>query len=129
MACGADPRTAKPPPRRAAPTPLPASPYIRGVAPPAPPRRTLDFFCAVVIVGLLAGVAGLATTEVLRFVEHVTYHYSFGTLLSGITGSSPVRRALGPVVGGALAGLGWWILRRSTPVPPLAETVARRERI
>ena len=53
------------------------------MAPPAPPRRTLDFFCAVVIVGLLAGFAGLATTEVLRFVEHVTYHYSFGTLLAG----------------------------------------------
>ncbi|OBI54811.1 chloride ion channel protein [Mycobacterium sp. E796] len=91
--------------------------------------RNLDFFCAVVIVGLLAGVAGLATTEVLRFVEHVTYHYSFGTLLTGITGSSPVRRALGPMVGGALAGLGWWILRRRSPVPPLAQTIARRERI
>jgi H+/Cl- antiporter ClcA len=94
-----------------------------------PPRRNLDFFCAVVIVGLLAGVAGLATTEVLRFVEHVTYHYSFGPLLTGITGSSPVRRALGPVVGGALAGLGWWILRRRTPVPPLEGTIARHEPI
>ena len=92
-------------------------------------RRSLDFFCAVVIVGLLAGVAGLATTAVLRFVEHATYHYSFGTLLSGITGSSPVRRALGPVVGGALAGFGWWILRRSTRVPPLAQTIAHRDRI
>jgi len=97
------------------------------VAPSA--RRSLDFFCAVVIVGLLAGVAGLATTAVLRFVEHATYHYSFGTLLSGITGSSPVRRALGPVVGGALAGFGWWILRRSTRVPPLAQTIAHRDRI
>jgi H+/Cl- antiporter ClcA len=96
---------------------------------PSAPRRNLDFFCAVIIVGLLAGVAGLATTVVLRFVEHATYHYSFGTLLTGITGSSPVRRALGPVVGGALAGFGWWMLRRRTPVPPLAQTIARRDRI
>jgi H+/Cl- antiporter ClcA len=93
------------------------------------PRRNLEFFCAVLVVGLLAGVAGLATTTVLRFVEHLTYHYSFGTLLSGITGSSPVRRALGPMVGGALAGFGWWILRRSTEVPPLAQTIARHDRI
>ncbi|OBI47700.1 chloride channel protein [Mycobacterium sp. E787] len=93
------------------------------------PRRNVDFFCAVVIVGLLAGVAGLATTAVLRFVEHATYHYSFGTLLTGIAGSSPVRRVLGPMAGGALAGLGWWMLRRSTEVPPLARTVADRERI
>jgi H+/Cl- antiporter ClcA len=92
-------------------------------------RRNLDFFCAVIIVGLLAGVAGLATTTVLRFVEHLTYHYSFGTLLTGITGSSGVRRALGPMVGAALAGFGWWILRRSTKVPPLAQTIARHDRI
>ncbi|MGH3636095.1 MAG: chloride channel protein, partial [Mycobacterium sp.] len=39
-------------------------------------RRNLDFFCAIVIVGLLAGVAGLATILLLRFVEHLTYHYS-----------------------------------------------------
>jgi H+/Cl- antiporter ClcA len=93
------------------------------------PRRNLDFFCAVIIVGLLAGFAGLATTEVLRVVEHITYHYSFGTLLAGITGSSPVRRAVGPMVGGALAAVGWWILRRRTEVPPLAQTIARHGRI
>ena len=46
-------------------------------------RGNLDFFCAVTIVGLLAGVAGLATTFVLRAVEHATYNYSFGALLAG----------------------------------------------
>ncbi|WP_373198701.1 chloride channel protein [Mycobacterium marinum] len=81
------------------------------------------------MVGLLAGVAGLSTTVVLRFVEHLTYHYAFGSLLEGITGSSPVRRALGPMVGGALAGLGWWLLRRRTDVPPLAGTIADHARI
>jgi H+/Cl- antiporter ClcA len=92
-------------------------------------RRNLDFYCAVVIVGLLAGVAGLATTVVLHFVEHIAYHYTFGTLLQGITGSSPVRRALGPMIGGALAGAGWWLLRRRTHVPPLEPTITERRRI
>jgi H+/Cl- antiporter ClcA len=92
-------------------------------------RRNLDFFCAVIVVGVLAGVAGLATTGVLRFVEHITYHYSFGTLLAGVSGSSPVRRAVGPMVGGALAAVGWWILRRRTEVPPLTQTIARHGRI
>lgn len=90
-------------------------------------RRNLDFFCAVVIVGLLAGVAGLATTFVLRVVEHATYHYSFGELLDAVTASSPIRRVVGPMVGAALAALGWWLLRRRTPVPPLAETIAGAE--
>jgi H+/Cl- antiporter ClcA len=83
----------------------------------------------VVIVGLLAGVAGVATTFVLRFVQHVTYAYTFGSFLVGITGSSPARRVLGPMVGGALAGAGWWILRRRAEVPPLAQTIARHARI
>ena len=52
-------------------------------------RRTLEYCCGIVVVGLLAGVAGLCTTLLLRFVEHLTYHYSFGTLLSGVTASSP----------------------------------------
>jgi H+/Cl- antiporter ClcA len=94
-----------------------------------PASRARDFFCAVVIVGLLAGVAGMATTALLRFVEHLTYHYGFGTLLDGIADSSPVRRVLGPMIGGALAGTGWWMLRRRTEVPPLAQTIARRDRI
>jgi len=89
----------------------------------------LEFFCAVIIVGLLAGVAGLATTFVLGVVQHATYHYSFGSLLAGVAASSPIRRAVGPMIGGALAALGWWLLRRRTDVPPLAETIARSERV
>jgi len=57
-------------------------------------RRTLEFGCGIVIVGLLAGVAGAATTLLLHAIEHLTYHYSFGSLLTGVGGSSPVRRAV-----------------------------------
>jgi H+/Cl- antiporter ClcA len=91
--------------------------------------RNVDFLCAVVIVGLLAGLAGLATTSLLRLVEHLTYHYTFGSLLEGVTASSPIRRAVGPMIGGGLAGLGWWILRSRTEVAPLAAAVAHPERI
>ncbi|BBY59638.1 chloride channel protein [Mycolicibacterium sarraceniae] len=86
-------------------------------------RRDLEFACAVLAIGLLAGVAGAATTLVLHAVEHLTYHYSFGTLLDGVTESSPVRRAVGPMIGGTLAGLGWWLLRRRTPVPSLTDVI------
>jgi H+/Cl- antiporter ClcA len=86
-------------------------------------RRTVEYACGVVLVGLLAGVAGAATTLLLHFVEHVTYHYSFGTLLSGVGGSSPVRRAVGPMIGGMLAGFGWWMLRRRAEVPSLTATI------
>lgn len=92
-------------------------------------RRNLEFGCGIVLVGLLAGVAGATTTLLLHFVEHLTYHYSFGTLLQGVTGASPVRRAVGPMVGGALAGLGWWLLRRRATVPSLSTAITRHQPI
>jgi H+/Cl- antiporter ClcA len=87
-------------------------------------RRTLEYTCAVLLIGLLAGVAGATTTLVLHWIEHGTYNYTFGTLLGGVGGSSPVRRAVGPMIGGALAGLGWWLLRRRAEIPSLTTTIA-----
>lgn len=92
-------------------------------------RRTVEYACAVIVIGLLAGVAGAATTVLLHTVEHLVYHYSFGTLLTGVGNSSPVRRAVGPMIGGALAGFGWWILRRRGDVPSLSATIAEHRPI
>lgn len=92
-------------------------------------RRNLEFACAVALIGLLAGVAGMATTLLLHAVEHLTYHYSYGTLLDGVSDSSPVRRAVGPMIGGALAGAGWWLLRRRAQVPDLSSAIAGRQPI
>jgi H+/Cl- antiporter ClcA len=86
-------------------------------------RRHLEYGCAVVLIGLLAGLAGATTTVLLHWVEHLTYDNPFGTLLQGVTDATRWRRTLGPMVGGALAGLGWWLLRRRTAVPALAETI------
>lgn len=81
------------------------------------------------MIGLLAGLAGMATTLLLHAVEHLTYHYTFGSLLEGVTGSSPVRRAIGPMIGGALAGFGWWLLRRHTTVPALSDVISGHRRV
>ena len=81
----------------------------------------------MLLTGLLSGVAGATTVSLLHAVEHLAYHYSYGLLLDGIGGSSPVRRALAPAVGGALAGFGWWILRRRNGVPSLSATIAGKK--
>lgn len=91
--------------------------------------RNADFACAVVIVGLLAGCAGLTTSLVLRSIEHLTYHYSFGSLLQAVSASSLARVALGPMIGGALAGLGWWFLRSRADVPQLSSAIEKDQRI
>ncbi|RZT26078.1 H+/Cl- antiporter ClcA [Mycobacterium sp. BK558] len=87
-------------------------------------RRAVEYGCAVVLIGLLAGVAGAATTLLLHAVEHLTYRYTFGTLLTGVENSGDLRRALGPMVGGALAGFGWWLLRRRRPVQGMSAVLA-----
>jgi H+/Cl- antiporter ClcA len=92
-------------------------------------RRHIEYGCAVVLIGLLAGLAGALTTVLLHFVEHLTYHYSFGTLLDGVSDSSPVRRAVGPMAGGALAGCGWWMLRRRAEIPSLDAAIKSPEPI
>ena len=88
-------------------------------------RRAVEFSCAAMVIGLLAGVAGAATTVFLDFVEHLTYHYSFGTMLDGVSGSSRIRQACGPMIGGALAGWGWWLLRRRMSVPTVEQAIMR----
>lgn len=92
-------------------------------------RRHLEYGCAIVAIGLLAGAAGIATTLLLQSVEHLTYHFRFGDLLTGVDDSNHLRRALGPMIGGALAGLGWWLLRRRTTVPKLSAAIADHRRL
>jgi len=88
-------------------------------------RRGVEFGGAVLLIGLLAGVAGAATTVFLDFVEHLTYHYSFGSMLDGVSSSSRIRQAVGPMIGGALAGWGWWWLRRRRVVPTVDDVITR----
>lgn len=88
-------------------------------------RRTVEFSCAVVVVGLLAGVAGAVTTVFLDFIEHLTYHYQIGSMLDGVSDATAIRKTFGPMIGGALAGLGWWLLRRRASVPSVEESITQ----
>jgi chloride channel protein, CIC family len=92
-------------------------------------RRKLEFGYPEIVIGVSAGVAGASTTLLLHAIEHLTCRYSFGSLLQGVTGSSRVSRAVGPMIGGMLAGCGWRLVRRRTTLLSLSDTAARHERI
>jgi H+/Cl- antiporter ClcA len=85
--------------------------------------RYLTFAAAILMTGVLSGIAGGATTLLVRFIEHVTYGYSEGPLLIGVFQASIGRRMAGPAIGCALAGAGWWLLRRRATVPDLTESI------
>ena len=77
------------------------------------------------MIGLLAGVAGAATTVFLDIDEHHTYNYRFGSMVDAVSESSHIRQAVGPMIGAALAGLGWWLLRRRGAVPTVDQAITR----
>ena len=85
----------------------------------------LTFAAAILVAGVLSGIAGVATTVLVRAIEHVTYGYSTGPLLVGVIYTPIERRITGPAIGCALAGLGWWVLRRRATVPRLTDSIRR----
>jgi H+/Cl- antiporter ClcA len=86
-------------------------------------QRYLTFAAAIFVTGVLSGIAGGFTTVLVRTIEHIVFGYTQGPLLSGVSHSSIERRLLGPALGCALAGLGWWLLRRKTTVPGLTDSI------
>ena len=81
------------------------------------------FAAAILVTGVLSGLVGGSITVLVRAVQHLTYGYTEGPLLLGVIAASPERRLLGPAVGCAVAGLGWWLLRRKATVPVLNHAI------
>lgn len=73
---------------------------------------------AVVLTGILAGLSGMVLALILHAIQHLAFGYSYGQIvgsvsfLQGVTESSWPRRIVAIVVGGAVAGFGWWLLGR-----------------
>ena len=80
-------------------------------------QRYLTFAAAILVTGVLSGVVGGFTTVLVRTLEHLSFGYDQGPLLIGVRDASIERRLIGLATGCALAGLGWWLLRRKTSVP------------
>jgi H+/Cl- antiporter ClcA len=77
------------------------------------------------LVGVGAGISGLAVTVLLRAVQHLAYGYSEGTFLDGLINSSPSKRVVALGVAGVIGGVGWWALRRwGRPIVPVDRSLA-----
>jgi CIC family chloride channel protein len=66
----------------------------------------IRFWMLVVLVGLGAGLGGVAMMELLRAVAHIAWSYHSGTFLAAVQRSSDTRRVLVLTVGGLVAGGG-----------------------
>jgi len=86
-------------------------------------RPLLILAAAVVATGVLSGLAGGLCTVLGRMVADATYGFSDAPLLTGVEHAPTWRRVVGPTLGCALAGAGWWWLRRRSVIPKLTESI------
>ncbi|TQR87989.1 chloride ion channel protein, partial [Mycobacterium hodleri] len=86
-------------------------------------RSAVAFGAAILVTGVFSGLLGGSVTWLVRAVQHLAYGYDQGPLVAGVIAASTERRILGPAIGCALAGLGWWLLRRTTSIPALDDSI------
>jgi len=67
----------------------------------------------VIVTGVCAGLLGDALMAILRGVEWLAFDYRHGTFEDAVTHTSAVRRIAALAIAGALAGPGWYALRKA----------------
>ena len=75
---------------------------------------TPAFWVVLVATGLAAGLIGAGLMYLLFSVEHLAFGYNSGDLESGAQHASDLRRLVSLLIGGVVAGVGWYLLRRYT---------------
>lgn len=78
--------------------------------------RPLCTVPAIVVAGLVAGVAGGLLSLINIGVETLAMGHRYFDDPIGVTGVPLWRRLAAPIIGGVLAGLIWWRLRRRGPL-------------
>lgn len=68
-------------------------------------------------------------TLLLHLVQHIAYGYTENTFLFGVERASGQRRVLAMVVGGVVAGFGWWLLRRRGAEPTRITDALKDDRL
>jgi CIC family chloride channel protein len=75
---------------------------------------TLRFWAALLVTGVATGVAGDLLMWLLFAVQHAAFDYHSGELTAAVARAGNERRVVALVAAGAIAGPGWWLLRRFT---------------
>ncbi|WP_249009494.1 chloride channel protein [Conexibacter sp. DBS9H8] len=70
------------------------------------------FWLATGLTGVAAGVGAIVMMAVLRTIQHLAFSYHHGTYSSAAAAHSDLRRLIVLLIGGLVAGVGYWFLRR-----------------
>ncbi|MHB8220243.1 MAG: chloride channel protein [Acidimicrobiales bacterium] len=118
------PGAADPSPGAADPSPGAADPSP-GAADPSPGAAeqanlgihltdlSVRFWVLLVLTGVAAGLGAMAMMGVLRVVQHAAFGYHSGGYSAAAARSGDLRIVVVLAVGGAVTGVGLWLIRRS----------------
>jgi mutator protein MutT len=81
----------------------------------------------IVLVGIAAGLTGIALTWLLHAVQYPLYGYRHGTFLVGVRAAAPWRRLVVLAGGGLVLGVVWWRHRRYADGDALSVSRALRD--
>lgn len=77
-------------------------------------RKKLWF--ALAAAGVIGGLVGIVLTELMHFIQHTAYGYGadgvYTSFREGVAQASGMRRVAVLTLCGAIAGGGWWLLKR-----------------
>jgi H+/Cl- antiporter ClcA len=90
----------------------------------------------VFATGVASGLGGMSLAWLLRLVQHIAYGHGLHTVvgrvdfLKEVMAASDLRRFLALCLCGAVAGVGWWLLRRfGSPLVSISESVQKGRRM
>lgn len=90
-----------------------AQPNVLAAAPDID-LMTVKMWAMVLLTGVGAGLTSGLLMRLLRLVQHLSFSYSTGDFLTGVRNTSSERRILVLALGGIVAGLSLYLLRRFT---------------
>jgi CIC family chloride channel protein len=80
-----------------------------------------------VVVGVGAGLAGIAASLLLHSIEHLAFSYQQGTLLEALGHTQPWQRVAALAAAGVIGGFGWWALRKwGRPIVSIGSSISGR---
>jgi CIC family chloride channel protein len=77
-----------------------------------PAELSPRFWALLVATGVAAGLAGIAMLLVLHAAQHAAFGYHHGGLESAVRRTAGSRRIIALALGGAVTGVGWYLIRR-----------------
>ena len=90
-----------------------AQPNVLAAAPDAA-LMTIRMWAMVLLTGIGAGLTSGLLMRLLRLVQHLSFSYAAGDFLAGVRHTSGQQRVLVVSLGGVVAGLSLYLLRRTT---------------